>query len=241
MNERKRRSQETAADERGDDWKKRRDAYAEQCWRLRKKKYYLFRDAFPWFAPAMVEAGLDLFHAKNPVAVHREESPAVRETWHRADHEWTARTELNRLDCCDIESWQAVAVAAGYTAIEARRLGLEELYKLARLVLLGAKPAAGGPVDRQPQGTPAAGGDAKPPETCNAVYPTPDNYERDKWIYEQHHANKTIREIHEGLEQRAHAHDWEPLTSDNGIREAWKRYARHHGLLIKKGRSGPKR
>ena len=86
------------------------------------------------------------------------------------------------------------------------------------------------PADGQPQGD----GD-------QARYSTPDNFERDKWIYGQHMAGKKIPEIREGLEQNAHARDWYPVTCDNGIRECWRRYAKQHGLPLKKARSGPKR
>ncbi len=74
-----------------------------------------------------------------------------------------------------------------------------------------------------------------------ATYPTPENLERDKWVYEQHMAGKTIPAIREGLLQEAHSRDGDPLDSDNRIQDAWKRYAKHYRLPLKKRRSGPPR
>jgi hypothetical protein len=101
--------------------------------------------------------------------------------------------------------------------------------------------------DAMPQGAVRGGGQAggavdnKPPvsDAPKATYPTPENYERDKWIYEQREAKRTIADIRSDLETNTHG--WEPLYSDNGIREAVARYAKHSGLPRPKGRPGKPR
>ncbi len=82
----------------------------------------------------------------------------------------------------------------------------------------------------------AKGGGKKRPGKPPADYPTPDNYKRDKWIYEQRAAKETIPNIKTQLENNKEG--WEPLFADNAIREAVKRYARYHGLKVPKGKSG---
>ncbi|HUT91491.1 MAG TPA: toll/interleukin-1 receptor domain-containing protein [Thermoguttaceae bacterium] len=70
-----------------------------------------------------------------------------------------------------------------------------------------------------------------------AAYPTPDNYERDKWIYEQRRAGRTIPEIQGDLNQTK----WYLLDSPNGIRDAVKRYANYAELPVPKSRPGKRR
>lgn len=84
----------------------------------------------------------------------------------------------------------------------------------------------------------AAGGGDSERDAGKTDYPTPDNYERDRWVYEQRQAGRTIPEIQEGLSAK---HGWEPLYSPNGIREAVKRYANHLGVSPPKARSGKPR
>lgn len=114
------------------------EPYRQQCAQLRFKKYYLYRDFFPWFAPSMVEAGFRLDFPKNPIAPHREESPEIRAIWKRADDEWTKRTGLRRLSELQPETWIPVAVKAGYSIREAEQMDVGRLYKLARSVLSSA-------------------------------------------------------------------------------------------------------
>jgi hypothetical protein len=71
------------------------------------------------------------------------------------------------------------------------------------------------------------------------TYPTPDNLERDGWIYEQRRARRTIPDIQSELGNNKHG--WEPLFSDNGIRDAVERYAKHFALPRPKSRPGKPR
>ena len=70
-------------------------------------------------------------------------------------------------------------------------------------------------------------------------YPTPENYERDKWIYEQRKAGRTIPQIIDELANNKRR--WGPLNADNSIREAEKRYANFHGLRVPKMKPGKPR
>jgi len=89
-----------------------------------------------------------------------------------------------------------------------------------------------GPVEAES----AHSGEGTPDETGKANYPTPDNFERDKWVYEQRKARKTIPDIIQELETNTHG--WEPLYSDTGIRDAARRYAEHLGVSPPKGKPG---
>ena len=117
----------------------------------------------------------------------------------------------------------------------------------------GADPRGGGAVEtQQPQATPqdlqsgavgkgqdaAAGSGGDESDAGKAGYSTPENYERDKWIYEQSKAGRTIPEIIRDLTERP---EWYPLDSDNGIRDAVKRYANYAGLPVHRGRPGKPR
>ncbi|NLS94301.1 MAG: toll/interleukin-1 receptor domain-containing protein [Planctomycetaceae bacterium] len=68
------------------------------------------------------------------------------------------------------------------------------------------------------------------------AYPIPDDYERDKWIYEQRLAGATNPEIIEALEGNKNC--WGPLTSEDSIRDAIKRYCLFHRLKVPQGRRG---
>lgn len=72
-------------------------------------------------------------------------------------------------------------------------------------------------------------------QACKAGYPIPDDYERDKWIYEQRKAGKTNPDIIRELGSRS---GWTPLYSEDSIRDAVKRYCLHHGLSVPQGRRG---
>lgn len=95
---------------------------------------------------------------------------------------------------------------------------------------------AGGPAV-EPQDLAAGGDDDQ--DAAKARYPTPDNYERDKWIFEQRQARRIIREIQDELSENKHG--WEPLYSVNGIRDAADRYAKHLGIPTPKARPGKPR
>lgn len=88
---------------------------------------------------------------------------------------------------------------------------------------------------RQPT-APVAADDLEPEQRGGTNYPTPDNRERDKWVYEQVKAGRKHADIIGELEEQAA--DWELLSSPSGIREAAKRYAKHHGLPSPRGKPG---
>jgi len=79
---------------------------------------------------------------------------------------------------------------------------------------------------------------APPAEKDGSDYSSPDNYERDRWVYHQREAGRTVRQIMEDLERRAEPQKWQPLFSETAIREAANRIARYHGWPEVKGRSG---
>lgn len=68
-------------------------------------------------------------------------------------------------------------------------------------------------------------------------YPTPENYKRDKWIYEQRKSGKILADIVSELTKHP---EWMGLDSDNGIREAVMRYATYHSLPIPRVKPGPR-
>jgi hypothetical protein len=93
----------------------------------------------------------------------------------------------------------------------------------------------GGAVDAsQPQD--AAHGQAGGADGGPAGYSIPDDYARDKWIYEQRIAGRTNPEIIDAL--RDNKNRWTPLYSDDSIRDALKRYCLYHGLPVPQGRRG---
>lgn len=93
------------------------------------------------------------------------------------------------------------------------------------------------PDSRMDTTTPA--GNGTPTEQGTAKYPTPENLARDKWIYEQRAAKKLIPDIIRELENNKNG--WGPLYSDNGIRDAEKRYAKHMKSDRFKGKPGKPR
>lgn len=91
-----------------------------------------------------------------------------------------------------------------------------------------------------PNRNPGGGGkNAKPNGSKRQDYPTPDNFDRDKWIYEQRKAGKSIPVIRNDLERNKRG--WEPLYSENGIRDAANRYADHIRVARPTGRPGKPR
>lgn len=97
--------------------------------------------------------------------------------------------------------------------------------------------AASERIDETKRPDPAYGGDDQT-GVNNGGYPTPDNYYRDEWIYEQSKAGRTIPQIRSDLNERS---EWYPLESDNGIRDAVKRYANYAGLPVPRKRPGKPR
>lgn len=83
-----------------------------------------------------------------------------------------------------------------------------------------------------PQRSDAAGGGEK---SCPPGYPIPDDYERDKWIFEQRKAGRTNPDIIRELETKR---GWTPLYSPDSIRDAVRRYCLHHHLPVPQGRRG---
>ena len=103
----------------------------------------------------------------------------------------------------------------------------------------GQDPAAGCAVETsQPQAVPELPGPVTERKAGGADYPTPENHERDKWIYEQRKAGRTIPEIIRDLTERP---EWYLLNSDNGIRDAVKRYANYARLPVPRKRPGKPR
>jgi hypothetical protein len=75
-----------------------------------------------------------------------------------------------------------------------------------------------------------------PAESDRTAADYPGEWERDKWIFEQRRAGRTIPSIIDELSRNRH--HWTPLFSDNSIRAALRRYAAYCHLDVPKGSPG---
>jgi hypothetical protein len=94
-------------------------------------------------------------------------------------------------------------------------------------------------IDTGQSAKPAELDEATPEELSKEGYPTPDNYERDKWLYEQKKRGVTVPRLVSELLNEFYVNvlDWEPI-GESGIRNAIQRYCKHFPLDFPKGRSG---
>lgn len=67
-------------------------------------------------------------------------------------------------------------------------------------------------------------------------YSDPDNYDRDKWLYEQRKLGRTLPDIRDEME--GVRTQWARIDSDSGMRSAIERYCRHHHLKVPQGKRG---
>ena len=102
-------------------------------------------------------------------------------------------------------------------------------------------PTAGGPVKNNEgeQAKPTGGGEATRKEPSKDNYPTPDNFERDKWLYEQKKRGVVVPRLVLELLNEFYVNElaWESME-ESGIRAAIHRYCDHVGLIFPAGRSG---
>jgi hypothetical protein len=66
----------------------------------------------------------------------------------------------------------------------------------------------------------------------------PDNYERNRWLYEQRKAGRTNKQILQELDRIAHERDFAPLKSQNALRTAIGSYAEYERLPKIDGQRG---
>lgn len=92
------------------------------------------------------------------------------------------------------------------------------------------------PVDASPAtGTAkhkAAGSNSGASHTTGDPYPTPNNYARDKWIYENIDRYSCAK-LSVKLKETGKPHHWALVTSRNGLKDAAKKYAGYAGLPVK--------
>lgn len=79
---------------------------------------------------------------------------------------------------------------------------------------------------------------APPAEKDGSDYSSPDNYERDLWVYEQKKAGRSNKEIKTELERLSLSRGWEPLSSTTSINKAADKIALYHAWPMIRGRSG---
>lgn len=74
----------------------------EQCRRARAAKFYIYRDVFDWFGPAMLVVGFPMLSTDPPGDLAQQ-----RALWNRADQHWRQGTALPILDTADLggRSW----------------------------------------------------------------------------------------------------------------------------------------
>jgi len=69
-------------------------------------------------------------------------------------------------------------------------------------------------------------------------YSDPDNYSRNKWLFEQRQSGLTMSALPLALHAKCEETHWYPLDSESGIRDAIRSYAAFHGLPFPQGRRG---
>lgn len=79
-------------------------------------------------------------------------------------------------------------------------------------------------------------GPRKADESLRLGYSDPGNYWRNVWLYEQRAAEKTNNVILEELKTKAM--EYEPLYSENALRNAVESIAEYHGWPVIKGKTG---
>lgn len=120
-----------------------------------------------------------------------------------------------------------------------RYVDLRQLERIALRCASGEIPAGvrGSEHDQALEEQPAESNPACDPRTSASPnsYPDEDNYDRDKWLYEQRAAGRTLTSMKHELSMRI---EFNQLESDNGIRKAIRQYCRHTGQLYPTGSGG---